>query len=760
MKRLLSILFCAFCGGSIALAQFGNFGDKPIEIEADSNQGFEGGVGRAEGNVTIAYGDTIIHSDYAEYNSDTRDVFLQGNVRIYRNGTPLTADRGIYNLETKRFSTANFRSDLFPMRFFGDSLGSLGPNEYKVQNGSFTTSDSSAPDYQIQARTVRIYPKNRIILRDVTFRVGRVPILYFPYIYQPLDNDFGFQLTPGYTSRWGAFMLTYFGFPISEATQGRLLLDYRQKRGAGIGLETKSDFGGGSWANFRSYYAKDNSTDINPTSLERDPVGSDRYRVSLQSRLYLTEDLYTTIDLNKLSDKNYLEDFELREYRVNPQPDNVAAITQWSENYTATLMGRFAFNSFFETTERLPELVLDAKRTPVLGSRVFYEGQTGIAQLRRNFANDSINPDYDALRFDSFHQLLLPNTYFGWLSFVPRVGARATYYDRTGNAADALALQNFAAFGQDDSSYKYSKSDPSEELSFGGSTLRPAFNAGFESSFKFSREFSSLQSRAWGLDGMRHVVQPYTNFSFVWTGEDNNILPFDRYIPSTQLAPIDMTGFTAVDSLTNWTVWRFGMRNRLQTRRDDQTLNWLELDSFFDFNIDAPEFPGVLSQGGNLSNLFNNLRWRPLPWVSLNLDSQVPLTAQGFTQINTHANFMASSDLMLSVGHRYIAGNPYFTNSSLAEIGGYYRINDNWGLSVRERYEFTDSVLESQRYSIHRDLSSWVASLGVIINNNGGGSEKEGKNEYGVVLSFTLKDLPQATIPFSFDPQGSEESSR
>ena len=47
-----------------------------------------------------------------------------------------------------------------------------------------------------------------------------------------------------------------------------------------------------------------------------------------------------------------------------------------------------------------------------------------------------------------------------------------------------------------------------------------------------------------------------------------------------------------------------------------------------------------------------------------------------------------------------------FENSSLFVVGGYYRINDNWGIGVQEQYEATTRTLEEQRYSIYRDLSS------------------------------------------------------
>ena len=66
---------------------------------------------------------------------------------------------------------------------------------------------------------------------------------------------------------------------------------------------------------------------------------------------------------------------------------------------------------------------------------------------------------------------------------------------------------------------------------------------------------------------------------------------------------------------------------------------------------------------------------------------------------------------------------------------------------LRESYEFEDSTLESQRYELHRDLSSWVASLGVLVRDN------RGVEDFGVILTFTLKDLPNLRLPLSLDPE-------
>jgi hypothetical protein len=50
---------------------------------------------------------------------------------------------------------------------------------------------------------------------------------------------------------------------------------------------------------------------------------------------------------------------------------------------------------------------------------------------------------------------------------------------------------------------------------------------------------------------LRHVVQPYVNASFVYSGEEpTDILQFDRLNRSTQLPPIDFPQFTTIDSST------------------------------------------------------------------------------------------------------------------------------------------------------------------------------------------------------------------
>ncbi len=392
-------------------------------------------------------------------------------------------------------------------------------------------------------------------------------------------------------------------------------------------------------------------------------------------------------------------------------------------------------------TERLPEFAFEMKRQPFFNTPLFYEGDTRAGYLERYFASGSPSPDYNAVRADTFHQLLYPHVFGGWLSFIPRAGIRGTYYSDSADNTAALmptTLNTISGTPQ-----------ATTELKYEGALGRAVVNAGFEASFKFSREFEKVESRAWGLDGLRHVVQPYTDFSYAYASTGpNNILQFDRLIASTQLPSFDFPQFTGIDSISDWAIWKLGVRQRFQTRRDNQTLNWLELDSYFNVNLQQPTFPGTDYKQGTLSNLYTNLLWRPVPWAGLTVNSQIPMAAKGFTQVNASLNFHVNENLRIDIGERYLNDSPFFRNSSLVEFGSYLKINDNWGFSVREEYEFADNTLQTQRYELHRDLSSWVASLGVVVLDN-----SNGNYEYGILLSFTLKDMPQVNVPAGFDPQ-------
>ena len=111
-----------------------------------------------------------------------------------------------------------------------------------------------------------------------------------------------------------------------------------------------------------------------------------------------------------------MQDFYQNEFRINPVPDNVVALTKTDPCYTLTAIARFQANEFFEQTERLPEVVLDVKRHPISSAdRSFMKERPASPISSGTFADGSGFKDYSALRLDSFHQAPLSKDLF-WLA--------------------------------------------------------------------------------------------------------------------------------------------------------------------------------------------------------------------------------------------------------------------------------------------------------------------------------------------------------
>jgi LPS-assembly protein len=744
MRTLVLLLAALIVSAGLIRGEIKTPENVPIEITSTGETTYENGLATAHDNVAIHIGNTDIYADYAQYNSTTHDVDLRGHVRIYRDASLYTAENGVYNTETKKIRAITGRTESQPYFLGGENVSSISENGYLIRDGTFTTHDSAKPDFHLHARKIRIYEKDRVIMQYVTAYVGNVPVFWWPYLYQSLNEAFSFTISPAYLSSWGPSLLTQVTFPITDNIKGRVRLDYFGRRGPAVGFDPVIDYGKdeNSQARVKTFYIQDQNPNLNQTDVPRQGVPTGRYRLSLEDRTNFTDDIYGIANTTKLSDQYVMEDFYQGEFRIDPVPDNVVAVTKTNPVFTITGIARFQANDFFTTTERSPEVVLDVKRHALFGGPIFYEGETGFANLRLQFPEGSGFENYGTYRFDTFHQLTFPNTYFGWLSIVPRVGYRGTYYGKTWDLGSTVFVPPSSPLVPD---FILPPPTTANPIKFDGDTFRSVFDTGAEASFKISRKWEDVQSRALGLDGLMHVIQPFTDFSYVKEDGPNplSILQFDRFEPSTQLRAIDFPQFTTIDSIADWTVLRVGVRNRLETRRDDTTMTWFELDTFFDVNFDNPY------DRTNYSNFFNNIRFTPLPWVALAVNSQVPAFSKGFTEVNTTASVQPLSNLQLSVGHRYLNDNPFFVNSSLFLVGGYYRIDDNWSIGAQEQYEATTSTLEEQRYSIYRDLSSWVASLGGVIRDN------NGVKEYGVLFTITLKAFPKFGFDLNFDPASS-----
>jgi hypothetical protein len=75
---------------------------------------------------------------------------------------------------------------------------------------------------------------------------------------------------------------------------------------------------------------------------------------------------------------------------------------------------------------------------------------------------------------------------------------------------------------------------------------------------------------------------------------------------------------------------------------------------------------------------------------------------------------------------------------SLFDFSLYYRINENWGAHIAERFEAQNGYMQEQIYSLYRDLRSWTAALTLRVTQGPGQ-----RTDLTVGITLSLKAFPR-----------------
>src|ERR1700731_2780928 len=105
MRTLVRGIFFMVLAAGVAGAANNVSDHEPVEITSSGETTYENGVATARDNVAIHIGDTDIYGDFAQYNSRTHEVSVEGHVRIYRDLTLYVAERGLHLIDTNQTRT-------------------------------------------------------------------------------------------------------------------------------------------------------------------------------------------------------------------------------------------------------------------------------------------------------------------------------------------------------------------------------------------------------------------------------------------------------------------------------------------------------------------------------------------------------------------------------------------------------------------------------------------------------------------------------
>lgn len=705
-RQILTLVFLALIFPIAAMSQMEDW-----QLDAPGGElTYDPGTGDfALTKGKVQYGGAVLFAESASGNTQTGEVSADGKVRIFRDDMVWVGEHIDYNFKTRQLKSEQFRTGKPPVFAAGEGLhGDLSNRVYTATNGYITTDDISEPALRIRASSIKIVPGESVEARNAVLYAGKVPLFYFPYYSRKLKERANrFTFIPGYSSRYGGFLLGTYEYFLNDAYDGAVHLDYRTKRGVGAGADANLHLNRWGEAELKYYFAHDLDPNQSSSGLS---IPTDRQWLYLGYNATPFTNLNVKSRVSYESDVEMLHDFFENEYRQDSQPTTFAEVNKLWPNVSLDVYAQPRVNDFRETVERLPEIKLTAFSQQLGPLPLYYDSESSAGWYRRLFSNTNNPhiPSYSAYRADTFHQLILPWTFFGWLNVEPRVGGRFTYYD-----------------------YVTATNAPQKSES------RGVFNTGMEISFKASRVWPAVKSKLFDVNGIRHIIQPAVNYVFVPTPnrQPDELPQFDYQQFSYRLLPIDFPDYNSIDSIDSQSTLRLGLRNKLQTKREGHIENLLWWDVYTDWRLQPNQGQACFS------DLFSDLAIKPRSWITFESLVRWDMVDNQLNMAFDNLSFQPNDVWNWSIGHWYLRDGFVDPGSSLISGIFLWRLNENWAFRTAHFFEANDGRMQEQDYTIYRDLRSWTAALTLRMRDNVGGP-----NDIAVAFTFSLKAAPSFSL--------------
>lgn len=731
-SALLSILLL-FLGSFCLMAH------EEVHIEADEvDHGVKTGITRAKGRVAVRSGDMALKCDEAEVDQTSGDFTAKGNVEVtvgQDNRWSAPVVRG--NFQRRAIAFGPYRFDGEVWHAGGDGGETAEDGRRVLHNAWISTCDCEKPHYAISAGRIVYNEQERTFVADkaVFLRLFGVPVLYLPALYGSMDNSTGFLIKPGYSGQKGAYLRLGRVWKHGGNGDTQAFVDFMSKRGIALGAQSR-------YESVRREIAADayGLHDLDPAETSsgwdrRFRSQDDRYRLHLYWREALDEAWTLRLNFDRLSDISMLEDWFRRDYRQWRQPKSFLSLDYNGEWFDFAVEARPRVNTFYTVGERLPELRLNVPQMRLDDSLPFtWSSENSAGYYTMKWRNndrpraDFIDPllydetihgdpaDYRSFRADTLHTFKAPLDLGDIVTLTPRASFRATAYSRTSKRrmteeelADAIDADNPDRPRIASPVFNYDSN--------GGSRTRFAAEFGVELQTKLIGDWMETTLPLLELNGVRHVVEPYVNYTFA---------------PEPSVNRDYLYFFDEIDRLTRQNFFRLGVDQRWQTRDGQGGIRtFLSWENYIDLHCDRGDETGKYPGDWGSRLTFaprSDLRFR----TSLLYDVGAGDIQRGEVAVR----YGAENDWQYSARYVYrnehLSRSAYSMGSDLADftgessyikkhfesadtIGGSINIpiNSITSLEINAEYDFERNRLAEHSYYLTRRLHCWTLVAGV-----------------------------------------------
>ncbi len=163
---------------------------QPTDIEGDAITSTVGAITNFSGNVALTRGDQFLGADNLQYDSETGKYVADGTVRYQDAGMRMVADRAEGDQNLDSHNVKNVRYQLVSRRGNGGAEHiELQGSQGSLYGSTYSTCPPNQRMWELRAGRIDVDTEKGFgVARNATLRVGKVPVLYVPWLQFPIDE--------------------------------------------------------------------------------------------------------------------------------------------------------------------------------------------------------------------------------------------------------------------------------------------------------------------------------------------------------------------------------------------------------------------------------------------------------------------------------------------------------------------------------------------------------------------------------------------
>ncbi len=696
--RLWAPTSLCLLAGSLLCGQTSVLPELP-ELTSDEQE-FDSANNRmvAKGNAELSHGDILVRGDTIIFEQNEHTLKVQDNVTLTKDEFRLAGDFANYDYFQRSFLSENFRLGSYPVYVTGQKVGGT-LDKVVVDKGRLYFQDPDPYALNLRAETLTLEDREYLVMDDVTFYIGDVPIFWLPHYEQNVKDDspVRWRADAGFGNNLGVYMQNEVLFRVVPEVKVGANLDGYSKRGflGGPIVEYDWKMDEESWQkgkiNTGFIYDTGTTSERGTDSLGQQ-IGHSRNFIDWQHKGEIDGSIDLTSSLYWWSDSWITRDFRPGIFYDNQVPDSFAEGVYRGENWMTSVFMRYAPNDWEVIAQRFPEVSFDLLPTQVFDTGVYQRFNADFVRLVEKDPQGTI-AQLESDRLNLFYSLTRPIELADWAILTPVAGGMVTNYAQTVNSQGSYT-RVLGEIGAD------------LELTMVGT-------------WDYDNEF-------WGINGLRHTLRPIVQYRYIPHAQAGNtkIPQIDRQAAfETYLPPLELGDIRYIDDLYEVNTIRVGFENLFQTRHPEGygSLDLVTLDIYEEFRFSpAPQqtvnvigLPAntVIPAQDTFSDIYTDLTIYPAYWLNIEVFNRFDPEHLTNRQVSSRVTIHDSEEWALAFGNDYIQDLPGTPINQFA-VEGEYRLNDRNLLRGLWRIDAHLSELTEQYYAWRTRLgNSWDVEI-------------------------------------------------